>query len=342
MRFACVVAVAVASINLHAQETTEGAPRRDFTKIGAGTGSFLNLPVGARASAMGASFAAVSDDASALYWNPAGITQLEGVSALYTYAPMFAGMMHHFAGTTFSLSDDWSAGIHALSYGTDEIPVTTMFDQDGTGETYTAQDLSIGASIAGALTEQFSFGATAKFISLKLANTNASSMAFDFGTIYRPGILGLSIGFAVNNLAPAVKYTGSGLVRAGSVDPNTGNQAPDVQLEGGEHTLPLTFRAGLATNVLEGDEENALLINTEFSTAADRPEYIGLGAEYTWNDLISVRAGYHFGSDEAFGPSGGLGINYATGSFAGRIDYAIRPHTNLGLTNYVTASLRLQ
>jgi hypothetical protein len=327
---------------LHAQESDQSAARREFSKVGAGTGSFLNLPVGARATAMGASFVAIADDPTALYWNPAGITQIEGTGASYTFAPMFAGMTHHFAGATFALSEDWTAGIHGLSYGSDEIEETTMFEQEGTGATYTAQDLSLGLTIAGQLTEQFSFGATGKFINLKLADVSASSIAFDFGTLYRPGILGMRIGFAVDNLAPAVKYTGTGLVRFGGIDPITGNQNPDAQLESGEATLPLTFRAGIATDIFEGQEDQSLLVNTEFSTAADRSEYIGLGVEYTWNQLISVRGGYHFGSDEAFGPSGGIGINYETGSFAGRIDYAIRPHKNLGLTNYITASLRLQ
>ena len=331
------------SPSLIAQEAEdEGAARREFSKIGAGTGSFLNLPVGARGAGMGASFVAISDDATALYWNPAGITQLEGVSASYTFAPYFAGMTHHFAGVSLPLSEAWRVGIHALSYGSDAIEVTTLFNQDGTGATYTAQDMSLGLTIAGQLTEQFSFGATGKFISLKLADVNASTIAFDFGTIYRPGILGLRIGFAVDNLAPTVKYTGTGLIRRGGVNPTTGNQEPDVMLEGGEATLPLMFRAGIATDVFEGQDDQSLLINTEFSTAADRAEYVGLGVEYTWNKLVSARVGYHFGSDEAFGLSGGIGIDYETGSFAGRIDYAVRPHTNLGLTNHVTASVRLQ
>jgi hypothetical protein len=239
---------------LYAQEN-EGAPRSEFSKVGAGTGSFLNLPVGARAAGMGASFVAIADDASALFWNPAGITQIEGTGASYTFAPYFAGMTHHFAGASFSVSDDWNIGVHALSYGSDDIEVTTMFEQEGTGATYTAQDMSLGLTIAGQLTEQFAFGATGKFINLKLADVNASTVAFDFGTLYRPGILGLRIGFAVDNLAPAVKYSGTGLVQRGSIDPITGNQSPDVMLESGEATLPLTFRAGLATDVFEGDEE---------------------------------------------------------------------------------------
>src|SRR5688500_6111846 len=194
---------------VNAQEGgTEGTIRRDFSKVGAGTGTFLNLPVGARAAGMGASFVAIADDASALFWNPAGITQVKGTSASYTFAPYFAGMKHQFAGVTMPISDAWSAGISALSYGSDEIEVTTMFEQNGTGATYTAQDLALGISIAGQLTEQFSFGATGKFINLKLADVNESTVALDFGTLYKTGLLGIRIGFAIDNLDPAVTITG--------------------------------------------------------------------------------------------------------------------------------------
>ena len=40
-------------------------------------GSDLGLGVGARAMAMGGAFSAVADDANAVYWNPAGLTQLD-------------------------------------------------------------------------------------------------------------------------------------------------------------------------------------------------------------------------------------------------------------------------
>jgi hypothetical protein len=49
-----------------------------------------------------------------------------------------------------------------------------------------------------------------------------------------------------------------------------------------------------------------------------------------------------FGSDDAFGLSGGIGLTYATGSFWGSLDYAVRPHQELGLVNVITGSVRLQ
>ena len=47
-------------------------------RTGMAAAQFLKIGVGARAAGMGESFVAVSNDASALYWNPAGITQSTG------------------------------------------------------------------------------------------------------------------------------------------------------------------------------------------------------------------------------------------------------------------------
>src|SRR5271155_3166064 len=41
---------------------------------------FLQLGVGARALTMGQAYTAVADDASALYWNPADMTQIQNHS----------------------------------------------------------------------------------------------------------------------------------------------------------------------------------------------------------------------------------------------------------------------
>jgi hypothetical protein len=338
-----LLAGSVAHVTAQDSEDLDPNQRRaEFAKVGAAAGTFLTLPVGARAMALGSGFVAVAEGPAALAWNPSGIMQTEGVSASYSYTSMFAGLGVNYAGLTVPISDAYTVGISALTFGSGDIRVTTLFDQEGRGETYSVNDLAFGLTIAGQLTEQFSFGATGKLVSLGIGNLNASAVAFDAGTLYRPGILGLRIGFAVQNLSAPVKYTGDALVRSGTLDPNTGNQNPDQQLEANEATLPLTFRAGLASDIFEGDEMNALLVGAEFSTSSATDEHLGIGAEYVWNKLVAVRAGFQLGSPDAYGITGGIGVNYESGSFGGTFDYGIKPHADLGLIHQITASLRLQ
>ena len=52
-------------------------PTDGFNNNGTRAAQFLKLAIGGRAAAMGESFAAVANDASALYWNPGGIGNLQ-------------------------------------------------------------------------------------------------------------------------------------------------------------------------------------------------------------------------------------------------------------------------
>ena len=53
------------SASLHASEGGQGIP-------------ILDIGVGGKASAMGGAFISISDDATAILWNPAGMVQIDG------------------------------------------------------------------------------------------------------------------------------------------------------------------------------------------------------------------------------------------------------------------------
>jgi hypothetical protein len=343
---AVLIGAVTATVGLKAQDSEgefrELLEQEEFSKVGVGTGTFLQIPVGARGTALGSGFAGVADDASALYWNPAGITQVEGMSVNASYQAMFAGITHNFAGISFPISSSYKLGVSATTLSSGDIPVTDLFNQDGTGGFYSATDLAFGVSIAGQLTDQFSYGVTGKIVNMSIADVSASGVAFDFGTMYDPGFLGLNFGFVIQNLSAPLKYSGPGLVQKGTTDQVTGNRDPDVELESSSVSLPLIFRAGLGVDIMEGNEDHALKANTEFSTTSNAPEHLGIGVEYVWKELLAARVGYQLGSSDAYGLSAGLGLTYESGSFNAGIDYAIRPHQTLGLLNTITATVRLR
>src|SRR5512137_2740714 len=58
-------------------------------------GEFMKIPVGARAVGMGGAFSAVADDATAPYWNPAGMVYLPYREAFLQYAEECGGLVRH-------------------------------------------------------------------------------------------------------------------------------------------------------------------------------------------------------------------------------------------------------
>ena len=78
----------------------------------------------------------------------------------------------------------------------------------------------------------------------------------------------------------------------------------------------------------------SLIVAADFITFSDVAEQFSIGAEWGYKDIIFIRGGYLFGQDQ-FGLSGGAGIKYLAGGFAGELGYSISPTFDLGLVNRI-------
>ena len=76
---------------------------------------------------------------------------------------------------------------------------------------------------------------------MSIADVSATGIAFDFGTMYDPGFLGLRLAFVVSNLSAPINYSGPDLVERGRTDQTTGNREADVELKTNTSSLPLVF-----------------------------------------------------------------------------------------------------
>lgn len=320
-----------------AQSTSAGD---NFNKVGGSGSAFLKIGVGARATGMGGAFGSVSDDLSSIFWNPAGVADIDGFSADFSYTSWFAGLQHNFAAVSAPLGNDFTLAAHFISLSSDEIEITTMAKDEGTGSYYKLQDIAAGITFSGFLTEQFSFGFTAKYVHNGLANLTSNGLAFDVGTKYQTGIRGITLGFSIHNLAAEQAYEGQDLHTARKLY-DAMNSAPlDATYRAYDYGIPISFRAGISGNVIE-TPEHLLKAAFDFTTISDAPEIFALGAEYGWKDLLYIRGGYMIGHDQ-LGLTGGVGIKYFSGGFNGKIDYAINPTTDLGLINRLSVSLDIR
>lgn len=322
----------------------------DFTKVGLSGGQFLKIGVGARATGMGGAYSAVANDLSSVFWNAAGIASIKGYAADFSQTFWFAGMTHNFAAAVIPISERYRLAASFTNFSSGDIKITTMDQQDGTGGIYQVSDVALGLTFAGSLTDQFSFGVSAKYISMGFTNMNAGGIVFDVGTRYDTGFEGIVLGFSINSLGTQMEYTGSDVGRANNPIGGINTQPIDMRMLTSPFDMPLSFRMGLSTDLCKGalfEPEvdasgvlrHSLITAVDFETFSDVAEQFVLGAEYTWMEFLSVRAGYRTGTDQ-FGLSGGVGLRYVSEDFSGRIDYSISPTTNIGLINRVSISMR--
>jgi hypothetical protein len=326
--------------NLYAAgDLTVGTSKGEFIKVGAAGAQFLKMEVGARGNGMAGAFCSTTNDISSVFWNPAGLADVKKIGAEFDYTQWFAGFSHNFAAAALPVGQSFTAAVSLFSFTSDRIPVTTIDKPEGTGSKYTISDVAIAATFSGYLTEQFSFGITGKYIQTAFSSVSSSGMAFDIGTMYQTGIRGIKLGFSIHNLGSQQTYDGVDLSATWKRVQELNANPDEASLNASPFNIPLIFRAGVSTDIYK-DDEHSVIGAFDFVTMSDVAEQYSIGAEYTWHDLLSIRAGYKIGQDQ-MGLAGGLGIKYIGGGFGGRLEYSINPSKDLGLVNRLTVALSL-
>lgn len=317
-------------------------------KSGTAAAQFLKIGVGGKGIAMAGATAGIVDDASAMYWNPAGLVRVEGVSMFAGHTEWFADLRHQFFSVVLPLGENQRIGVGATIMTMDDMEITTELEPKGTGNYFSATDVAVSLSYSARLATFFSFGATVKYISQSLYNESASAIAVDLGTTLDTGFDGLVVGMTFSNFGTTMQMQGRDLHKTYDPLPNNAtNTGVSSYLATQEWELPVNFRVGVGWNLVGSgeamfaDETHAVRVALDANHPNDAPENAAFGLEYTWSDIISVRGGYHV-NDDVRGLTYGLGLQWRTpGSFGVSVDYASMTLEQLGLIHVISLAIAL-
>ncbi|UCF65565.1 MAG: type IX secretion system outer membrane channel protein PorV [bacterium] len=310
---------------------------------GEATVLFLIINPGARQGGMGEAGVALADDATAIYWNPAGLSfqyndpevDKKGEASLMhvNWLPQFnlSDMYYDYAAGRYYIEDIGMVGlaIQYISYG--ESIWTGEDSPDELGR-FNSSEVSITGSYALKLKDNLGLGVNLKYIHSRLSPIEvsvgtekgkgiASGFGVDLGVLYHPGWASkLSLGANISNIGPKISY-----VDYKQADP-----------------LPTNLRLGLAYHLVKSQyntltfvyDTNKLLVNRD-STSVDGVFKAMLysswtsgdafskfthsfGLEYWYSQLIALRAGYFYeapnAGDRKFYTFGG-GLRYSIFGF---------------------------
>ncbi len=284
---------------------------------------FLSVVSDARAAAMGEAMTSLQVGSSALFFNPAGMSDMTNTLDITCSTNKWIADIRH---TTFSAAykpANGQYGVIGLSaqivnYGDFYGTRVNKLDPKGYDDTgiFTLTSFAFGLGYAKQLTEHFSVGGQIRWVRQDLGESQIAVITtdttqatvknkmnpfvFDFGTQFRTGIESLVFGMSIRNFSKEVKYAEEGF------------------------QAPLVFTLGISMDVMDLFKnlpfEQSLMVAVDASHYRDHAEQIKVGLDYKVMNTISVRGGYIANNDES-GLSFGVGVS----KFGFSFDYAYTP-----------------
>jgi len=309
---------------------------------------FLSLGVGARGLAMGNAQVASTNDITAGFWNPAGLTHLKNVQVGAMHAEWFAGIGKY---DYLSIAAPFGTnnrvlGATLIRFGVDDIPNTLFIvDPDGSVDyeklsTFSAADYALLLSYAQSIKERLTVGANVKIIHRRVGKFATSwGFGLDVGAQYQASdnfILGLTIKDLTTTFnAWSFNFTEEeklALEAADNIIPSSSTELTGQRIIfGGAYYLNFSDKIGLLAELdadITIDGKRNVLIKTDPISLDPH-----LGFELSYDQAIFLRAGLNNiqeikdgeGTNLSIQPNLGIGLRFKSVM----LDYAFTNFNNV-------------
>ena len=295
---------------------------------------FLQIEPDSRSTGMGNTGVAIADNASAIFWNPAGLAFQNQNQVSLTHAnwlPAFnADLFYDYLVGTYHVEGIGTIGGH--------ITFLNLGEQTRTDETglelgrFNSFELSGGLSYGLMLSDNFALGTGLRFIYSSLADGSVSgqdispgsSIGLDVAALYKtdPFVVAnrqatFNAGFNLSNIGPGIQYT----------DNAQRDPLPTMFRAGWAYKMDLDSN-GLNTITFSNDVSKIMARSQRISSDPDNPEFesmgvfealynswgsferfngtenvtvslaqqlmLGFGMEYWYDNLFALRGGYYY------------------------------------------------
>jgi hypothetical protein len=266
--------------------------------------SFLKLGVTSRAVSLGEAVVSSTTDASATFYNPAALTLGSDVNMLFMHNEQILGIRTEYLAAKFRVNKV-TFGLSLNNTSVSDIEVREIPGESL--DKFNAQNFAMGLSAGYKINDMLQVGVTAKFLYEKIYLDNASGYAFDIGGLYSKD--NISVGAVISNF--------------GSMN----------VLRNEASTLPTSIRFGASYLIDLPGINGGLRIGADGFKVFDGGEiHANAGAEFTYKDFLSLRAGYQSGYENK-NITTGIGLKYKAFS----LDYAFVPYKySLGSSHTIT------
>jgi hypothetical protein len=167
-------------------------------------GEFLSIGVGGRALGLGGAYAALANDASAGYWNPAALARIDYPEVMLMHDERFGSLLNYdFGAVAIPYGVNATFGVSVMRLGVDGIPDTrnAWEDRNNNGlfdsgdyinpdkiSYFNSADWAVYVTYAQRTSSSLMYGLNLKVLRRSLAEYSATGIGFDIGMLYSPAV----------------------------------------------------------------------------------------------------------------------------------------------------------
>jgi len=260
--------------------------------------SFLKIAVGPRAVAMGEAFVGVADDVTGIYWNPAGIFQINNRQFIFMHNLWFEDINHDFIGITVPCEKGQVWGFGIIGLFIDDIERRKSENDLIPIDTFKATDQAFTISWANK-----GIGISVKLISQEIDDKNGTGLTFDLGWLHQLR-KDIKIGITLQNW----------------------NKIKELKIYKKKFNYPTLLRTGISY------KRDNLLLAMDIYKPFDNKLSIHIGLEKEIYEKFLVRCGYKYKlkkitNECSSGITLGFGCKFKK---VYQLDYAYVPYQELG------------
>lgn len=280
------------------------SPSAQAKKYYGQSNDFLTYGVGGRALALGGAYSALAEDASAPYWNPAGLDRLNSHQMMFMHTDFFEGTTYDYFGSVHPFRRIGGVGIAFVNLRSGGFEKTNAIG-DSLGEGSVSQSALFGSyakSLWGV-----SLGTSLKMVREDNLNNSGTGFGLDVGA-----------------LAPLGRFNKK--LRPLTVSLVAGNiLEPKITLKNTANVYGTNLRAGLAMKLMN----ERMIASFDMNKMKNEPSFFTTGVELNPMKVLSLRFGYNQIPDLTYG----IGLNL--GSW--KLDYGLSSH-DLGMVHKLSLS----
>jgi hypothetical protein len=297
-----IILIAIVTATLTSITFASGGDR-----VGTAGDMQLLIPVGVRGIAMGQTTITDATGIDAVFWNPANLSRSDGTSVTFSHMDYIADIGVEYGAIGFSAGKLGSFALSIKSLSIGSIPITTVNNPDGTGQTFKPEFVTTGLTYSILLSDRISIGVTGNINYEQLGEVSQTNVTFNTGISYSnlANIDGLNMGIVIKNLGFKSSYAGTGLTVASNgsgvytYDPTgqtttllrSGQQF--YQIQAASEDPPTTLELGVGYHYAI-DKDNAVQINGTYQNSNYFYDEYRIGLEYGFENMIFLRGGYIF------------------------------------------------